>query len=126
MNGLPSNYVIGRNIHIEYYLFRALMNGHRMFSGTIQDAYNACLSVTILPTVYRLILNVPAPYIFKSYYGFLGAVMPLAVYFISQRVLKDRNTDTSLLFIFQFSFIYILGWCRQLIALIFFHLSLLQ
>lgn len=128
MNGLPSNYVIGRDIHIEYYLFRSvLMNGHWVFSGTINDAYNACLSVTLLPAVYRLILNVPASYIFKFYYGFLGAVMPLAVYFISQRVLKDRNMAfyASLLFIFQFSFIYILGWCRQLIALIFFSLAIM-
>lgn len=128
MNGLPSNYVIGRDIHIEYYLFRSvLMNGHWVFSGTINDAYNACLSVTILPAVYRFILNVPAPYIFKFYYGFLGAVMPLAVYFISQRVLKDRNMAfyASLLFIFQFSFIYILGWCRQVIALIFFSLAIM-
>ncbi|MFB2623804.1 DUF2206 domain-containing protein [Methanothermobacter sp. KEPCO 2] len=128
MNGLPSNYLIGRDIHTEYYLFRTvLMNGHWSVSGAINNAYNACLSITILPTIYRLILDVPAVYIFKFYYGFIGAIMPLAVYLISERILKDRTMAfyAALLFIFQFSFIYILGWCRQLIALVFFSLAIM-
>jgi len=128
MNGLPSNYLIGRDIHTEYYLFHTvLMNGHWSVSGAINNAYNACLSITILPAIYRLILDVPAVYIFKFYYGFIGAIMPLAVYLISERILKDRTMAfyAALLFIFQFSFIYILGWCRQLIALVFFSLAIM-
>lgn len=128
MNGLPSNYLIGRDIHTEYYLFRTvLMNGHWSVSGAINNAYNACLSITILPAIYRLILDVPAVYIFKFYYGFIGAIMPLAVYLISERILKDRTMAfyAALLFIFQFSFIYILGWCRQLIALVFYSLAIM-
>ncbi|MCG2829234.1 DUF2206 domain-containing protein [Methanothermobacter sp. K4] len=128
MNGLPSNYLIGRDIHTEYYLFRTvIMNGYWSVSGAINNAYNACLSITILPAIYRLILDVPAVYIFKLYYGFIGAIMPLAVYLISERILKDRTMAfyAALLFIFQFSFIYILGWCRQLIALVFFSLAIM-
>ena len=128
MNGLPSNYLIGRDVHTEYYLFRTvLMNGHWSVSGAINNAYNACLSITILPAMYRLILDVPAVYIFKFYYGFVGAIMPLAVYLISERILKDRTMAfyAAMLFIFQFSFIYILGWCRQLIALVFFSMAIM-
>ncbi|QHN08748.1 DUF2206 domain-containing protein [Methanothermobacter sp. THM-2] len=128
MNGLPSDYLIGRDIHREFFLFQSvLLNGHWSPSGSINNAYNACLSVTILPAIYKIILNVPAVYIFKFYYGFIGAVMPPAVYLISERILKDRTMAfyAGLLFIFQFSFIYILGWCRQLVALVFFSLAVM-
>lgn len=123
MNGLPSNYLIGRDIHGEFVLFKmALMNRHWDMHLGLYDAYNACLSVTVLPVVYKVLLKVPAVYIFKFYYGFIGTLMALAVYLISERILKrsDYGFYAALLFIFQFSFIYILGWCRQLIALVFF------
>ncbi|BAZ98383.1 DUF2206 domain-containing protein [Methanothermobacter sp. EMTCatA1] len=123
MNGLPSNYLIGRDIHWEFYLFRkALMAHHWDMHVEPYSAYNACLSVTVLPVIYKVLLNVPAVYIFKFYYGFIGALMALSVYLISERILKrsDYGFYTTLLFIFQFSFIYILGWCRQLVALLFF------
>lgn len=53
--------------------------------------------------------------------------MPIAVYLISERILKERKMAlyASLLFIFQFSFIYSLGWCRQVIALVFFSLAIM-
>lgn len=126
MNSLPSNYLIGRDIHREYYFFRlAIQNNY--WDMSLPHAYNSCISVTILPAIYNQLLNTFPINIFKVYYSVIGAFIPLGVYLISERVLKNKSLAfyATLLFIFQFSFIYISGWARQLIALLFFTLAIM-
>lgn len=129
MNGLPSNYLIGRDVHWEYYFFKTTIqsNHWNAFLHIPYSGYNACISITILPTIYHTLLDISSLYIFKFYYGLLGAVIPLGVYLISERILKDNSMAfyAALLFVFQFSFIYLLGWTRQLIALLFFTLAVM-
>ena len=129
MNSLPSNYLIGRDIHWEYYEFKRVLINHRWLIDTnsIRGSYNACLSITILPCIYKLILNVPAVYILKVYYGFFGSILPLSVYAISKKIFDSKLLAfyASTLFIFQFYFVFLLGFCRQLLALLFFSNAIL-
>lgn len=122
LNTLPSNYLIGRDIHMEYYCFkRALINQH----WNIYDpyhGYNGCLSVTILPIIYKCLLDVSSLMVFKFYYCVLGAIVPLPMYVLSRRILKSRSFGfyATLLLMFQFAYIYMGQYARQLIAFIFF------
>jgi uncharacterized membrane protein len=49
------------------------------------NPYNACLSVTILPTMLSQLLRVDDPYIFKFWFQLLFALCPVFVYRISLR-----------------------------------------
>ena len=50
-----------------------------------QDAYNACLSITVLPTELEQILNVDSPYVFKLFFQLLFALCPVLAYGIARR-----------------------------------------
>lgn len=128
MNSLPSNYLIGRDIHWEYYELKQVLTNQRWIIGSsLRGAYNACLSITLLPSIYKLLLDVPSVFIFKVYYAFFGAVLPLCVYVTSKNVLSDEKLSflACLAFIFQLYFVFLLGCCRQVLALLFFSSAVL-
>lgn len=122
LNTLPSNYLIGRDIHMEYHCFkRALINQHWNIHDPY-NSYNACLSLTILPAIYKYLLDVSSILVFKFYYCILGAIVPVPMYVLSHRILKSRSFGfyATLLLMFQFSYIYMGQYVRQLVAFIFF------
>ncbi len=127
MHSLTSNYLIGRDIHIEYYIARLTVNNMLWDVSNYQHAYSACLSIAILPPIYGLLLGIDVLYVFKLLFPILGALIPAICYVIfSKYVEKKYAMLASFFFMAQVPFIYDLqSATRTEIALIFFALAIL-
>lgn len=85
MTSLRGWYVTGHDIQREYKVFQlTAAHSHWSIAG-YHDAYNACLSLTILPTELNALLHVDGPYIYKFFYQLLFALTPALVYIIARR-----------------------------------------
>ncbi|HYT41138.1 MAG TPA: hypothetical protein VEP90_02220, partial [Methylomirabilota bacterium] len=79
---LRSWYITGHDIEREYYVFQ-LTNTHHIWNMAFyQDAYNACLSITILPTILTNLLSIQDMYVYKVIFQILFATSPVLVFFI--------------------------------------------
>ena len=79
---LRSWYITGHDIEREFYVFQ-LTNTHHIWNMAFyQDAYNACLSITILPTVLTNLLSIQDMYVYKVVFQILFATTPVLVFFI--------------------------------------------
>ncbi len=85
MTSLRGWYVTGHDIQAEYRVFQ-LTKAHGDWNiGFYQDAYNACMSITVMPTYLWQLLRVNDPYLFKFWYQLLFALCPVFVYRIALR-----------------------------------------
>lgn len=96
--------------------------------SAIKD-YTAMLSVTILPNVYSILLNVDNVWVFKIVWPIIFAFVPLGLYQIYKTQTKLSNTSAFLatfFFMSFFVFYMVLPVCtRQEIALLFFVLTVM-
>lgn len=84
ITSLRSWYISGHDIEREYYVFW-LTNTHHIWNMAFyQDPYNACLSITILPTILTNLLSVQDMYIYKVIFQILFATSPVLVFFIAR------------------------------------------
>lgn len=126
MHGLTSWYIMGRDVHMEYYCFNLALDGFHWDILEYVNPYNACLSITILPIIYNTLTSLNGEYIFKLFFALIGSIIPLVIYIVSERYVgKQGAFFASLLLVFQTYFIYILGMVRQEIAFLFFFLAIL-
>jgi uncharacterized membrane protein len=85
MTSLRGWYVTGGDIQNEYRVFQ-LTEGHGHWSmSAYRTAYNACLSITILPTEIARVVNVDSVYVFRFFYQLLFALCPVLAYTIWRR-----------------------------------------
>ena len=125
MHGLSSNHLMGRDVHLEYFSFLTTLSNSHWNLLSIGHPINACLSVTILPTIYKVLSNLNGEYIFKLVFALLGSLIPLAIYVSSEKYINKKYAFfASLLFMFMAFFIASLGSVRQLIAMLFFFISI--
>lgn len=124
MHTLTSNYLIGTDIHTEYFVSRLTINNMFWNISSYQHAYNACLSVAILPPIYELLLGIDVLYVFKIIFPILGAIIPVICYVIFAKYLEEKYAMlTSFFFMSQVPFINDLqSATRTEIAFIFFAL----
>jgi len=120
MMSLISPYIIGWDIHTEYY-FADLVHNASFWNSSIHDNVNAMLSIVILPIFYSNFLNLPIDQIFKFIYPLLFSLVPLGLY-----ELYKKETGEIIAFIsvcFFMSSIVFFGemplLCRQEIAELF-------
>jgi uncharacterized membrane protein len=85
MNSLRGWYVTGHDIQQEYLVFQLTQDHGRWDISYYHDAYNACLSITILPTEISQITHVYSPYVFKVFFQLVFALCPVLVYEIARR-----------------------------------------
>src|SRR5579884_1801488 len=79
---LRSWYITGHDVEREFYVFQ-LTNTHHIWNMAFyQDAYNACLSITILPTVLTNLLAIQDIYVYKVIFQIIFALSPVLVFFI--------------------------------------------
>lgn len=78
-------YVTGHDIQQEYLVFQLTEVHGRWSMAYFQDAYNACLSITILPTELGEIINVDSPYVFKIFFQLIFALCPVLTYSLARR-----------------------------------------
>ena len=126
MHALTSAHIIGRDVHQEFYCFQLTLANFHWNIYDYYNPYNACLSITILPTIYQVLSNMNPEYVFKLLFGLLGSVLPLMVYTVAKKYLNNKFAFfASLLFVFQVFFIDIVGAVRQEVAVIFFFLAIM-
>lgn len=125
MMGLRSNHVIGWDTHTEYYMFRLTSTqGHFHILGN--DLLDACLSVTILPSVYNSLLNINPEILFKILYPALVSISPLVVYLISSKYINNFYSFlASIFFVFQQVILSTAINARTTVAILFFALSIM-
>jgi uncharacterized membrane protein len=85
MTSLRGWYTTGHDIQQEYRTFELTKSHADWNIGRYRDAYDACLSLTILPTMIWQMVRVDDPYIFKFWFQILFALCPVFVYRISIR-----------------------------------------
>lgn len=85
MTSLRGWYITGHDIQSEYKVFELAKTAGLWSIAVYRDAYNACLSITILPTVFSSLLRMPDPYIYKFFFQIFFAICPVLVYQISRQ-----------------------------------------
>ena len=85
MTSLRGWYVTGHDIQTEYRVFQLTEAHGRWDIAYFRNAYNACLSITILPTEVGRIVNVDNPYVYKVFFQLIFAACPVLVYAICRR-----------------------------------------
>ena len=85
---LRSNHLIGDDVHEEFYFFLGTMNNlHWGVFG--HSTLDACLSISLLPAIYKSILNVHTEYLYKILYSVLCSVFPVIIYIISKKYVEE-------------------------------------
>lgn len=80
LNSLRGWSITGHDVQREYEYFRLTLGGSLWDISTYPDAYNACLSITLLPvSVFRL-TAIPDTYVFKIVLPVLFALTPVLIH----------------------------------------------
>ncbi len=128
MYSLRSAHILGWDINLEYEVFQSTLQNlvWKMSSHPNLD-YNACLSVTILPTIFQVLTNIGSEYIFKVIFQIIFAFTPVMLYVLAKKFLeKPFAFLASFLFLSQtWFFEQMPALIRQEIAFIFYILILL-
>lgn len=122
---LRSNYVIGYDINQELSVFMHTFNNGVWNPQSIESAYNACISITILPTVIANYINIDPQYIYKLIMQITLSFIPLIVFSIAKIQSAKNNIAyiSSIYFIAQIQFIsQFPALIRQQLAVMFFAL----
>lgn len=98
MASMRAWHVIGYDINRELRVFMLTQNNHLWSMANFQDAYNACLSITLLPTVVAEFLHINNEYIYKFLFQFIFALMPVALYRLARRFADVRTAFLSAVF----------------------------
>jgi len=125
---LRGNHIIGWDIHLEYEVFRLTDESKQWSLAKLANPYNACLSITILPTILASFLPFPPEYIFKVLMQLIFATTPIGIFAIIKRVGASTRTSflAGTLFMLQTWFIIQMpSLIRQEIAFFFFAMTLL-
>jgi uncharacterized membrane protein len=85
---LRSNHIIGVDTHVEYYYFQTTLT-NLYWSAFGHSTLDACLAISLLPTIYQSILNVDAEFLFKILYSLLFSISPLVIYVLSKRYVGE-------------------------------------
>ncbi len=124
---LRSWYVSGVDANLEYYIFQLIKEKQYWSVQLFSNAYNACISVSILPTIFSNFIKINDQYIFKLIIPIIFSFTPLMVYLFLKKFTKEILAFiAAFFFISQPTFInsaYIP--IRQEMALLFFTLTLL-
>jgi uncharacterized membrane protein len=128
---MRSNYLMGWDIHQEYYVFQLTNIAKHWSSSKFTSPYNACLSITILPTIFSSLLHISGIYIYKFIFQIISSFIPVIVYIYSRNIFRkydDRLAYLSALLLASqtWFFIQAAALLRQQIALFFFGALLLS
>lgn len=125
---LRSWFVSGVDINLEYHIFQLTKDNAFWSISNFKNTYNAMLSVTIFPTILSLFVKINDHYILKIFTPLIFSIVPLGVYLFLKRYAKNILVFVAVFFfVSQPSFLKGGGNIpfRQVIALLFFALTLL-
>ncbi len=90
MTSLRGWSVTGHDVQLEYRVFQLTAAHGKWDMSLFKDPYNACLSITLLPTQMAALLHVDDPYIYKVFFQLLFAACPVLVFLLSRRYFSAR------------------------------------
>jgi uncharacterized membrane protein len=102
MTSLRGWYVTGHDIQQEYLVFQLTQDHGRWNISYFHNPYNACLSITILPTEIAQITHVYSPYVYKVFFQLLFALCPVLVYAIARRYWSSWNAILAVVYFIGF------------------------
>jgi len=85
MTSLRGWFVTGHDVQVEFQMFELASEQGIWNVGSLRSPYNACLSVTILPTIIERTTGMADLYIFKTVFQLLYALCPVVIYLIARR-----------------------------------------
>ncbi|MGI5376052.1 hypothetical protein ACQEV2_17720 [Streptomyces sp. CA-251387] len=80
LTSLRGWYITGHDIQHEYEIFQLTAVGNRWNMAAYRDSYNACMSITLLPTSLVRLTGISGVYVFKVVLPLLFALTPALVY----------------------------------------------
>lgn len=120
-----SNHILGYDIHTEYYLFQ-IVSEQSHWSIVQHSTLDSCLSITLLPSIYQSMLKVDSEILFRFFYTLLFSIVPLIIYVISKKYIKEIYAFlASFFFMSQEFFILIEMNPRTSLAILFFALAMM-
>lgn len=78
---MRSWHVVGWDINAELQVFRLTEAAGYWSMSHLQDAYNACLSITLLPTIFSSFVHIYDEYIYKFLFQIIFALMPISIFY---------------------------------------------
>jgi uncharacterized membrane protein len=120
--------ITGHDIQHEFRVFQIVSNnGFWNIAHPKGDPYNACLSITILPTIIAKITTISAPYVFKVVFQAIFAFGLIPIYFFMRKLVSTRYALIGALIFISFPpFFNDMPFLnRQEIAFVFFSLLML-
>lgn len=124
---MRGNYITGHDIQSENFVF-TLTNTHGFWDMDLyNNAYNACLSLNIFPTMISQLSNVPDLFIFKIIFQAISSLVPVIILALATRLYRRSIGVTSAFLYLTFpTFINDMAMLnRQGVAFLFFALILL-
>jgi uncharacterized membrane protein len=85
MTSLRGWLTTGHDVQREFRVFQLAANHGLWDVHLYENAYNACLSVTILPTVVQHVTGVADVFVYKTVFQLLYAFCPVIIYLITRR-----------------------------------------
>jgi uncharacterized membrane protein len=82
--------ITGHDVEREFFVFQLAKSNWHWAIAAYRDPYNACLSITVLPTMLSGILHMSDVLIYKLLYQVLFALVPVAVYILTNRISGRR------------------------------------
>jgi uncharacterized membrane protein len=127
MTSLRGWHVTGHDIQREYRFFELTSRPGHWDIERFRDAYNACLSVNILPTFIQRMTGIPDLAVFKVLVQLVFAFCPLIVYLICRRFASSFTAMLGVVLFLAFPGFYsdLPFLIRQEIAYLFFGLAIL-
>ena len=127
MFSLRSSYVIGWDVNLEYKVFWLTESRQFWSMANYPDPYNACLSVTILPTIFQYFTKIDGAFVYKILFQCLAGLLSVTLYFIARNFAnRFLSFLSAILFMSTVGFFLELpDLNRQEIAYLFFGLRLL-
>jgi uncharacterized membrane protein len=125
---LRSKYVFGSDVTTEYFVFQLTEKGlHWSMLNLPHHPYNACLSITILPTILNSFLNINGQYIFKFFIQIIFIFTSVSIFLTFRRYVEVIFAFlASCFFIFTPTYFMVMPMhTREEISLLFFSLILL-
>ena len=122
---LRSNHLIGVDTHTEYYYFRTTLDNLH-WQLAIGNAFDACLAISLLPTIYQSLLNTSTEFLYKVLPSLIYSVSPLIIYVISKKYVEEGYAFlASCFFMFQSVFLWTAFHARANTAMLFFALAMI-
>jgi uncharacterized membrane protein len=116
--------VTGHDIHREFFVFQLAKDMGYWSTAYFADAYNACLSITLLPTLLSTVLHIPDVYVFKVLFQLMFAMSIVTTFLLNRKWLSAPYAFLATLLVMSFPTFFqdmpFLG--RQEVAFLFFAL----